>query len=102
MRLKNASFNNLAKETTYTKIACEHVEPDEQGHSPEEKMMYDELYLRYVNALEQLPARCREVFIYVREEGQSYAQVAEKMDISVKTVDAQLQKAVVRLKELLF
>ena len=44
-----------------------------------------------------MPERCREVFIRVREEKQSYAQVAEELGISVKTVDAQLQKAVKRL-----
>ena len=42
-----------------------------------------------------------DVFIRIREEKQSYAQVAEELGISVKTVDAQLQKAVSRLKEML-
>lgn len=37
----------------------------------------------------------------IREEKQSYAQVAEELDISIKTVDAQLQKAVTRLKEMI-
>lgn len=48
-----------------------------------------------------LPERCREVFIRLREEKQSYAQVAEELNISTKTVDAQLQKALTRLKEAL-
>ena len=39
------------------------------------------------------------IFIKVREEKQSYASVAEELNISPKTVDAQLQKAVTRLKE---
>ena len=34
-------------------------------------------------------------------EHQSYAQVAEELGISTKTVDAQLQKAVSRLKEMI-
>ena len=40
--------------------------------------------------MQKLPERCREVFIRVREEKQSYAQVAEELGISTKTVDAQL------------
>lgn len=67
------------------------------GCSPEEEMIGEELFARYVKALDRLPERCREVFIRVREEKQSYAQVAEELGISVKTVDAQLQKAVKRL-----
>ncbi len=48
-----------------------------------------------------LPERCREVFIRIREEKQSYAQVAEELGISTNTVDAQLQKATARLKEMI-
>ena len=54
-----------------------------------------------LDALDRLPERCREVFIRLREEKQSYAQVAEELNISTKTVDAQLQKALTRLKEAL-
>ena len=64
--------------------------------SPEEQMMNEELFNIYEN---ELPERCRTIFIKVREEKQSYASVAEELNISPKTVDAQLQKAVTRLKE---
>ena len=74
-------------------------EPEAQSDSPEESMISEELFAIYVKALDRLPERCREVFIRVREEKQSYAQVAEELGISTKTVDAQLQKATIRLKE---
>ena len=64
-------------------------------------LISEELFARYVKALDRLPERCREVFIRLREEKQSYAQVAEELNISTKTVDAQLQKALTRLKEAL-
>ena len=67
--------------------------------SPEEQMMNEELFNIYENSLNELPERCRTIFIKVREEKQSYASVAEELNISPKTVDAQLQKAVTRLKE---
>ena len=81
---RNASLNYLASDP-----------------SPEEHLISEELFARYVKALDRLPERCREVFIRVREEKQSYTQVAEELGISVKTVDAQLQKAVSRLKDML-
>ena len=68
-------------------------------YTPEESMISEELFAIYVKALDRLPERCREVFIRIREEKQSYAQVAEELGISTKTVDAQLQKATIRLKE---
>ena len=70
--------------------------------SPEEILIGEELFARYVKALDRLPPRCREVFIRVREDKQSYAEVAAALDISVHTVDAQLQKAIARLREMLF
>ena len=67
----------------------------------EDTLISEELFSRYVKALDRLPERCREVFIRIREEKQTYAQVAEELGISTKTVDAQLQKATIRLKEIL-
>ena len=65
------------------------------------QMSIDEVEKQICRAIDSLPERCREIFIRIREEKQSYAQVAEELDISIKTVDAQLQKAVTRLKEMI-
>ena len=92
----------LEKESKYTTIHSDSLpEPQEQSYSPEESLISEELFAIYVKALDRLPERCREIFIRIREEKQSYAQVAEELDISIKTVDAQLQKAVSRLKEMI-
>ena len=94
--------SNLEKESKYTTIHSDSLpEPQEQSYSPEESLISEELFAIYVKALDRLPKRCREIFIRIREEKQSYAQVAEELDISIKTVDAQLQKAVTRLKEMI-
>ena len=100
--VKNASLNYLEKESKYTTVHSSCLpEPQEQSCSPEETLITEELFALYVKALDRLPERCREVFIRIREEPQSYAQVAEELGISTKTVDAQLQKAVSRLKEMI-
>lgn len=57
-----------------------------------------ELFETYERLLDELPPRCREVFCRIKEDEQSYAEVAEAMGISVKTVDAQLQKALHHLR----
>lgn len=99
---KNASLNYLEKENRHATLSADQLpEPSDQADSPEETLISEELFARYVKALDRLPERCREVFVRIREEKQSYAQVADELDISVKTVDAQLQKALTRLKEML-
>ena len=100
--VKNASLNYLEKESKHTYIHPDSLpEPQEQNYSPEEALISEELFALYVKALDRLPERCREVFIRIREEKQSYAQVAEELGISMNTVDAQLQKAITRLKEMI-
>lgn len=98
--VKHASLNHLEQEERHAShLSHTPAEPQVQNHSPEECLIGEELFAIYVKALDRLPPRCREVFIRVREEHQSYAQVAEELGISTNTVDAQLQKAVIRLKE---
>ncbi|NDV84098.1 RNA polymerase sigma-70 factor [Bacteroides sp. 51] len=98
--VKNTALNYLDKEERRgAHFSRNEAEPSERDNSPEEVLLSEELFAVYVKALDTLPERCREVFISVKEEKKSYAQVAEEMGISVKTVDAQLQKAIGKLKE---
>lgn len=101
--VKNASLNYLDKEMRRDVLTSNDLpeETEASSDSPEEELIREELFARYVKALDRLPQRCREVFIRIREEKQSYAQVAEELGISSKTVDAQLQKATARLKEMI-
>jgi RNA polymerase sigma-70 factor (ECF subfamily) len=50
-------------------------------------------------ALDTLPAKCREVFLLVKMQGLSYKQAADTLGISVKTVEAQMGKALRTLRE---
>ncbi len=48
--------------------------------------------------LAALPERCRLTFLLNREQGLSYAQVAEALGVSVKTVETQIARALVVLR----
>ncbi|MCW3463103.1 RNA polymerase sigma-70 factor [Chitinophaga nivalis] len=58
-----------------------------------------ELETLYQRALERLPERCREVFILSRQHQLKYAEIASAMNISVKTVENQMGKALKILHE---
>lgn len=48
--------------------------------------------------INQLPEKCKLIFQYSREEGMSSKEIAQIMNISKKTVDNQIHKALERLK----
>lgn len=52
-----------------------------------------ELECLYRQALERLPERCREVFVLSRQQNMKYTEIAAAMNISVKTVENQMGKA---------
>jgi RNA polymerase sigma-70 factor (ECF subfamily) len=53
----------------------------------------DELNQVIENTLNQLPDRCREIFVLNRFEGFKYQEIADKLSISIKTVEANMGKA---------
>ena len=61
--------------------------------TPHEIAEYRELDILITQALEKIPERCRIVFILSRYFNMKYAEIAEILEISVKTVDAQMVKA---------
>lgn len=52
-----------------------------------------ELAAAFRAAVDRLPPRCREAYSLYREPGMSYAQIADIMGISVRTVETQLARA---------
>jgi RNA polymerase sigma-70 factor (ECF subfamily) len=49
--------------------------------------------------IEKLPEKCRIIFKLNRFEGLKYQEIADKLGISVKTVEAQMSKALRILRE---
>lgn len=95
--VKNASINILKKES-HAEVDEEVEVAEELSPDAQELLEQSELFEQYERLLSELSPRCREVFLFVKEEGKTYAEVAEEMGISVKTVDAQMQKALTYLR----
>ena len=70
----------------------------ESGPSPEEIMIVSELEQKIRNAIDDLPLERRKIFILNRYDRLSYTEIAEKLDISIKTVENQMGKALKTLR----
>ncbi|MEO5590423.1 MAG: RNA polymerase sigma-70 factor [Gemmatimonadaceae bacterium] len=86
--LNHARHERVAREGEPFAIGSDAVES--RAHS---KMVEDEMRAAVEAAVEGLPGRCREVFELSRVHGLKYSEIATKLGISVKTVEAQMGKA---------
>ena len=64
-----------------------------------DKMVELEMKEIIMNTISSLPEKCREIFELSRFEGLKYNEIAEKLNISVKTVEANISKALKILRE---
>lgn len=53
---------------------------------------------RLWTAIDSLPARCREIFLMSKRDGMKYSEIAAELNISPKTVENQISKALHTLK----
>jgi len=65
----------------------------------EEQYLHSELEDNIKHAIDGLPPRCKAVFQLSRFEELSYKEIAEKMGISIKTVENQMGKALKILRK---
>lgn len=63
------------------------------GVNPEHKLLYEELTHQINLVLQQLPERCREVFIMSRFKQLKNREIAEKLQISTTAVEKHISKA---------
>ena len=62
---------------------------------------YKQLQNNYQQALIQLPEKQRTVFMMSRMEELKYAEIAERLDISIKTVEKRMSNALFYLRKVL-
>lgn len=83
-------FEDVSEAAHLPAAASDHTETD---------VLHQDLSLRLQAALNTLPPRCRAVFQLSRFEEMSYREIADQMDISIKTVENQMGKALKLLRE---
>ena len=66
-----------------------------------DSIYYSELQTRVTRVLERLPERCRMIFRMNRFEGLKYYEIAEKLAVSLKTVEADMGKALREFRKVL-
>ena len=97
--VKNQSLNHLKK---YSHIHLVQVEDTNElrlvkTFNPQEALEKKELLFKMERSIEELPQQCRIIFRLIKEEGIKYKEVAEILNISPRTVQTQLFRAMKKL-----
>lgn len=96
---KNLAFNRLNKQKRQQNLRPEEwlVQLNSIYFDPEQLMMTEEMMRQIRQAVNNLPPRCRLIFKLVKEDGLKYKEVAELLQLSIKTIEAQMAIALRRI-----
>ena len=97
----NIFVNHVKREQIVFNFQNQHSSQFVDNESPEYKMEFKQFDDKLQIALAELPEPIRVTFLMNRIDGLKYKEIAVLLDISIKTVEKRIQKAVILLKELL-
>ena len=101
--VKNQSLNYIKK---YSNIHMVQIEDTDEfalvnTYNPQKELEKKELIFKLDKAISALPQQCRIIFRLIKEDGMKYKEVGEVLDISPRTVQTQLFRALKKLTAVL-
>jgi RNA polymerase sigma-70 factor, ECF subfamily len=98
--VRNSCLNVIKHEKVKKQhVAHEMVHAESMHESVSQSVISSELEERIATAMKTLPEQCRLVFQLSRFEELKYAEIADQLNISVKTVENQIGKALKIMRE---
>ncbi|WP_161554600.1 RNA polymerase sigma-70 factor [Sinomicrobium soli] len=101
--LYRTAYNLFADEYKEARKTSDYLEGLRKEALEEVDDLGEEELLRQVKLLEEaiaeLPSKCRKIFEMNKKEGLSYKEIAGRLGISVKTVEAQLRIAIIKIRK---
>jgi len=95
---RNAVIDKLrSKRRTAALFRSEEAEAADPTASPERILIASDRLKRAMAAIDRMPPKRREVFLLHRLEGLSYAEIARRAGISIKTVEKHMACAMAQL-----
>ncbi|MEX2380654.1 MAG: RNA polymerase sigma-70 factor [Vicingaceae bacterium] len=87
---KNACFNHLKHQKVHRKFEVYSKKNDPFSQDTSEEVNAKQLAALVDTAIEALPEKRKKVFHLSRQEGLKYKEIADKLGVSIKTVETQM------------
>lgn len=95
----NEFVDQYRKEMATTALEKKYIMELDAYMDNEDEGKLDELMELVYREIDRLPLKCRETFLLSRSEGLTYNEIADHMNVSVKTVETQMSKAFTILRK---
>jgi len=96
---RNIAYNYLDKQKRTATNPLEDLQAEFTSlyFDPEQMLITADMMARIQKAVDQLPPKCKMIFKLTKEDGLKYREVAELLNISIKTVENQLTIALQKI-----
>lgn len=96
---KNMAINRLTKQKRQAVLEAKGwlVQMNQTSYDPEQIMMTEEMLHQIRKTIHELPDRCKLIYKLVKEDGLKQKEAADLLQLSVKTIEAQLAIALRRI-----
>jgi RNA polymerase sigma-70 factor (family 1) len=97
--IRNAALNHLQlqKRISINSLEEFHAELTSIYFDPEQLLITADMIALIKRSIDQLPPKCKIIFKLVKEDGLKYREVAEILNLSVKTVENQVAIALQKI-----
>jgi RNA polymerase sigma-70 factor (family 1) len=102
--VKNLSINRVRSNDRRNHLPSPEawsIKMDSVFFNPDDLLISTEFVKKIMDCVNKMPPKCKLIFKLIKEEGLKYAEVAALLEISVKTVEAQMAIAFKRIKNCL-
>ncbi len=96
---RNYSLNHLKNNKIKDKFLDDYSESFNLSETPEKEFIDREFNNKVHEAINELPEQCRIIFKMKKFDGLKYAEIADIKNISIKTVETQMGRALKHLRK---
>ncbi len=95
----NSCINQYKKNQVVTALEKKHIEELDRLIEDKDEVYLEKLITLVKAAIQELPPRCKEIFLLSKKEGLTTIEIAEYLSISKKTIERQMTIAFFKIRK---